>query len=60
MEVICMGDVQGPEKVNDTCVETTHAGMMNRGFTVLWKLSNAMKFPLLWVFKNNACRTTSG
>jgi hypothetical protein len=33
-EVIYMGDVQGPEKVNDTCVKTMHAGMMDRGFTV--------------------------
>jgi hypothetical protein len=29
-----MGDVQGPEKVNDTCVETMHLGMIDRGFTV--------------------------
>jgi hypothetical protein len=34
-KVIYMGDVQGPEKVNDTCVTTMHAGMMDRGFTVL-------------------------
>jgi hypothetical protein len=25
-----MGDVQGPEKVNDTCVKTVHVGMMDR------------------------------
>jgi hypothetical protein len=34
-EVIYMGDVQGPEKVNDTCVKTMHAGTMDRGFTLL-------------------------
>jgi hypothetical protein len=31
-----MGDVQGPEKVNDTFVETMHAGTMDRRFTVLY------------------------
>jgi hypothetical protein len=31
---IYIGDVQGPEKVNDTCVKTMHAGTMYRGFTV--------------------------
>jgi hypothetical protein len=30
-----MGDVQGPEKLNDTCVKTMHMGTMARGFTVL-------------------------
>jgi len=29
-----MGDVQGPKKVNDTCMKTMHGGMMDRGFTV--------------------------
>jgi hypothetical protein len=29
-----MGDVQGPEKVNDTCAETMHMGTIDRGFTV--------------------------
>jgi hypothetical protein len=33
-KVIYMGDVQGPEKVNDTCVITMHAGTMDRGFIV--------------------------
>jgi len=33
-KVIYMGDVQGPEKVNNTCVKTMHVGMMGRGFTV--------------------------
>jgi hypothetical protein len=30
-----MGDVQGPEKENYACVKTVHAGMMNRGSTVI-------------------------
>jgi hypothetical protein len=34
-KVIYMGDVQGPEKVNNTCMKTKHAGMMDRGFTVI-------------------------
>jgi hypothetical protein len=34
-KVIYIGDVQGQEKVKNTCMETMHAGMMNRGFTVL-------------------------
>jgi hypothetical protein len=34
-KVICMGDVQGPEKVNDTCVKAVYAGTMDRGFTLL-------------------------
>jgi hypothetical protein len=29
-----MGDVQGPQKVNDTCVKEMHVGTMERGFTV--------------------------
>jgi hypothetical protein len=29
-----MNDVHGPDKVNDTCMETMHAGMLDRGFTV--------------------------
>jgi hypothetical protein len=33
-KVIYMGDIQGPEKVNDICLKTMHAGMMARGFTV--------------------------
>jgi hypothetical protein len=36
-KVIYMGDVQGPEKVKDTCVKTMHVGMMDRGFTVIGK-----------------------
>jgi hypothetical protein len=34
-KVTYMGDAQGPEKVNNTCVKTMHAVMMARGFTVL-------------------------
>jgi hypothetical protein len=34
-EVIYMGDVQGPEIVNDTCVKTVHVEMIDRGFTVV-------------------------
>jgi hypothetical protein len=34
-KVIYMGDVQGPEKVNNTCIKTKHAGMMDRGFNVI-------------------------
>jgi hypothetical protein len=30
-----MGDVQGPERVNDTRVKPLHVGIMDRGFTVL-------------------------
>jgi hypothetical protein len=29
-----MGDAQGPEKVNDTCMKTMHVGTVDRGFTV--------------------------
>jgi len=29
-----MGDVQGPQKVNDTYVKTMHAGLTDRSFTV--------------------------
>jgi hypothetical protein len=32
-----MGDVQGPEKVNDPCVKTLHAGTMDRGYIVFMK-----------------------
>jgi hypothetical protein len=34
-KVIYMGNVHGPEKVNDTCVKTVRVGAMDRGFTVL-------------------------
>jgi riboflavin synthase len=34
-KVIYMGDVQGSEKLDDTCVKTMHVGMMGRGFTVV-------------------------
>jgi hypothetical protein len=37
-KVIYMSNIQGPEKVNDTCVETLLAGTMDRGFTVVSKL----------------------
>jgi hypothetical protein len=30
-----MGDVQGPEKMNDTCVIAMRVGTMDRGFAVL-------------------------
>jgi hypothetical protein len=41
-----MGDVQRPEKVNDTCMKTMHAGMMDRGFTVLvTRLSSFENYP---------------
>jgi hypothetical protein len=32
-KVTYMGDVQGLEKMNDTCVNTMHVGTMARGFT---------------------------
>jgi hypothetical protein len=41
MEVTYMGDVQEPEKVNNTCVKTGHAEMMDRRFTV---------FSTAWLF----------
>jgi hypothetical protein len=31
-----MGDVQGPEKVNATCVKTVCVGTMDRHFTVYY------------------------
>jgi len=34
-EVTYMGNIQGPENVNKTCVKTVHVGTMDRGFTVL-------------------------
>jgi hypothetical protein len=34
-KVIYMGDVQGPEKENNTYVKITHAGMMDSGFIIL-------------------------
>jgi hypothetical protein len=33
--IIYVGDVRGPEKVNDTWVKKMSAGMMDRGFTLL-------------------------
>jgi hypothetical protein len=33
-----MGNVQGPEKVNDTCLKIMHAETIDRGFTVLTSL----------------------
>jgi hypothetical protein len=30
-----MGDVWGPENVNNTYMKTVHAGMMARGFTII-------------------------
>jgi hypothetical protein len=33
-KVIYMDDVQGPEKVKNTCVIAMHAGTMARGFSV--------------------------
>jgi hypothetical protein len=29
-----MGDIQGLEKVNNTCVKTMHVGTMDKGFSV--------------------------
>jgi hypothetical protein len=29
-----MGEVQGPKKVNDTCMKTVHAETTDKGFTV--------------------------
>jgi hypothetical protein len=37
-KVIYMGDVQGPEKVNDAWVKTVHARTMDRGFIVILNL----------------------
>jgi acetyl-CoA carboxylase beta subunit len=34
-KLIYMDDVQRPEKVNNTCVKTVHAGTMDRGFAVV-------------------------
>jgi hypothetical protein len=33
-EVIYMGNVQGPEKVNDACTKPMYAGTIDRGFNV--------------------------
>jgi hypothetical protein len=47
-KIIYMGDVQGPEKVNNAYVKTVHAGMMDRGFTVypaMSKVSLKRKMP---------------
>jgi hypothetical protein len=33
-KVIYMGDIQGPEKVNDTCMETMRAETMDIGVNV--------------------------
>jgi hypothetical protein len=32
-----MGDVQGPEKVNDTYMKTMHTAMLDKGFTAVSK-----------------------
>jgi len=50
-----MGDVQGPEKVNDTCMKTMHAGTMDRGFTLylfpyFFHLSFSAVFRVFYVF----------
>jgi hypothetical protein len=34
-EVIYVGDVQEPEKVNGTCMKAVHMGTMGRGFSVI-------------------------
>jgi hypothetical protein len=39
-----MGDVEGPEKANDTCVKTMHAGMMDRGFTVSRSVAHSSSY----------------
>jgi hypothetical protein len=48
-KVIYMDDVQGPEKVNNTCMKTMHKGMMDRGFTVplIKNLNYDLKFPFI-------------
>jgi hypothetical protein len=35
----------GPEKVNETCMKTIHAEMMDRGFTAFAKQSKALDLP---------------
>jgi hypothetical protein len=35
VKVIYMGDIQGPEKMNDICLKTMHAATMDRDFTAL-------------------------
>jgi hypothetical protein len=35
-EVIYMGEIQGPEKLNDICMKTMCARMMDRGFTLIY------------------------
>jgi hypothetical protein len=44
-KIMYMGNVQGPEKVNDSCVKTVHAEMIYRGFTVyfIWPLVMAVQ-----------------
>jgi hypothetical protein len=42
-KVIYLDDVQGPEKVNDTCVKTMHVGMMDSGITVIHSLLIILK-----------------
>jgi hypothetical protein len=46
-KVLYAGDVQWPEKVNDTCMQRMHMGTMDRSFTVIhskhtsWALAQA-------------------
>jgi len=43
-----MGNIQGPQKVNDTCVNTMNVETMDRGFTV-HKISSLQGFQFSWV-----------
>jgi hypothetical protein len=36
--VIYIGDVQGPEKMNNACMRTMHVGAMDSGFTVVYQI----------------------
>jgi hypothetical protein len=42
-KVIYLVDVQGPEKVNDTCEKTMHAGTLDSGITVIHSLLIILK-----------------
>jgi hypothetical protein len=39
-----------PRKVNDTCVKTMHAGMMDRGFTVSERAVKLLNWYILIFF----------
>jgi hypothetical protein len=38
VEKLFMGDVQGPEKVNDACMKTVCVGTVDRGFIYIHKV----------------------